>query len=290
MVSFNRSIVSLSFGVLFLSLAGIFDRLLYPLSGYVNTFFGYLVVFILTTLFIVMMGKVQKIKLKEKKKELFFLALGQLGSAAFFLQAIQSIDFATAGLLLYSAPIWIALFYLVTREEKITWTIVVPLLLGLVGVILVLNPGVIISSPKTAGGIFLALLSGISYAVSFIFARKIKDEYETSSILFWSHLIGAIILLPFIFSHPFNIQKITVLYFLGIGVSWALGYALFYYSLKTMKAHLASLIAMTEPVFIAWWGYLFFSEPISTLPVVGGIILLTNIYFINKHIEQKIIH
>jgi len=285
MVAFNRYIGSLSLGVFFLSLVAIFDRLLYPISGYVNTFFGYSVVLILTTVFIFANKNIQEIRLKNKKKELLLLALGQLGSAAFFLKAVQIIDFATTGLLLYSAPIWIALFYLITREEKITAKIIIPLFLGIVGVILVLGPNEIINQNKNLGGILLALLSGISYAVSFIFARKIKDEYKTSSIVFWSHLIGAVVLLPFVFTNPLSIQKITVLYFLGIGFSWAIGYTFFYYSLKFIKAHLASLIAITEPIFIALWGYLFFSEPISISTLIGGALLLANVYLINKQIE-----
>lgn len=77
MVSNARYIGSLSLGVFFLSLVGIFDRLLYPLNGYVNTFFGYgLVVITVTFLFIVITGKIRNIRLKNKKKELFLLALG----------------------------------------------------------------------------------------------------------------------------------------------------------------------------------------------------------------------
>ena len=285
MVTFNRYVGSLSLGVFFLSFVGIFDRLLYPISGYVNTFFGYVIVFILATIFILASKNIKHIKLRHKRKELLFLALGQLGSAAFFLKAVQMIDFATTGLLPYSAPIWIALFYVVTKEEKLTSKIIIPLVLGLVGVVLVLGPNEILSQSKNVGGLLLALLSGISYAFSFIFARKIKDEYKTSTIVFWSHLIGAVVLLPFIFTTSFSINKITLLYFLGIGISWAMGYAFFYHSLRFIKAHLASLIATIEPIFIALWGYLFFSEPISTLTFIGGALLLTNAYLINKQIE-----
>lgn len=285
MTSFNRYLGLLILGVFFLSLVGIFDRLLYPISGYVNTFFGYCIVIILTIMFILFNKNSKELKLKDKKKELMFLALGQLGSAAFFLKAIQLIDFATTGLLLYSAPIWIALYYVITKEEKLTFKIIIPLVLGFIGVMLVLGPNEIMNRGKNIGGLILALLSGISYAVSFIFARKIKDEYTTSSIVFWSHFIGAAILLPFVFTIPFSIHKITVLYFLGIGFSWAIGYTLFYYSLKFIQAHLASFIGMTEPIFIALWGYLFFSEPISMLTLIGGSLLIVTVYLINKQMK-----
>lgn len=107
-------------------------------------------------------------------------------------------------------------------------------------------------------GLLLALLAGISYAISFIYARRIKDEYETSSIVFWAHLIGVIILFPVVLGTTFSVQKISFLYFLGIGLSWAIGYALFYYSLKFIKAHVASLIALTEPIFCGSLGLFIF--------------------------------
>lgn len=285
MASFHWYVGSLSLGVFFLSLVGIFDRLLYPLNGYVNTFFGYGIVVVLTLIFLSLTGKIKNLKLKNKKKELFLLALGQLGSAAFTLQAYLLIDFATVGLLLYSAPLWIILFSVITKEEKLTLKLIIPLILGMVGVVLVLNPDAIINQTKNLTGLLLALLAGISYAVSFIYARRIKDEYETSSIVFWGHLIGTIVLLPVVLSSPLAIQKVSLLYFLGIGLSWAIGYAFFYYALKFIKAHLASLIALTEPIFVAIWGYLFFNEPISTFTFVGGIILLINVYFINQQMK-----
>lgn len=285
MASFHWYVGSLSLGVFLLSLVGIFDRLLYPINGYVNTFFGYIIVVILTLLFIVITGKINNFQLKNKKKELFLLALGQLGSAAFTLQAYLLIDFATVGLLLYSAPLWIILFYVITKEEKITWKLIIPLILGIIGVVLVLNPTAIINQTKSLLGLFLALLAGIFYALSFIYARRIKDEYETSSIVFWSHLIGVIVLLPVVLGATFVIQKISLLYFLGIGLSWAIGYAFFYYSLKFIKAHVASLIALTEPLFVVMWGYLFFKEPISTFTLIGGVVLLTNVYVINKQMK-----
>jgi len=282
----NSKVTSLIVSVFFLSLVSIFGRLLFPISGFINTFFGYLVVLIITFLVILFKKNLNDTILKKKKKTVLFLALGQLGSAAFFLQAIQTIDIAIAGLLLYSAPIWIVIYYLITKEEKLGKEIIIPLILGIIGLILVFGPENIFNPSQIGIGLVFGLLSGISYSISFIAARKIKDEYKTATIVFWNHLIGVVVLLPLLFFLPFTLTPTTSLYFLGIGLSWTFGYFLLYYSLKFVKAQLASIIAIFEPVFFTLWGLMFFQEYISLLAWIGGGILLINIYLINRQINK----
>lgn len=285
MTKMNKNIITLTASVFFLSLVSIFGRLLSPISGYVSAFFGYLGVLVLTFLWILHKHELSKLKLTIKKREMIVLALGQLGSAAFYLQAILFIDLAVAGLLLYTAPLWVALYYLLTSEEKLASKILLPLTLGFVGIILILGPQNIIHPFRMSIGLLLGVLAGISYAVSFIFARKVKNCYNTATIVFWNHILGVIVLSPLLFVHQFSTSPMTIAWFLGIGLSWTLGYFLLYHALKFVKAQYASIIALLEPVFIALWGIFFFQEAIKPFIVIGGLLLLINVYVINRQIE-----
>ena len=268
-------------GVFFLSLVSIFGRLLASTSGYTNTFFGYCVVLILTTLWLIARGELKSIFLRSKRIDILLLGLGQLGSAAFFLQAVRSVDLATAGLLLYSAPLWIVLISIMAKTEQITRKIILPLILGFVGVVLVLAPQLTGQSFDIRFGLLLGLLSGISYAVSYIFARRIGDRMNTAVIVFWAHAIGVVLLLPVLFLYPLPLHT-SSLWLLGIGLSWTFGYFFLYYALRFIQAHYASMIALFEPVFIAIWGAVFFGESLTITSVIGGVLILTNVYFINK--------
>jgi len=282
----GQYVVTLLASVFFLSLVSIFGRLLFQVNGYISTFAAYAIVVLLTVLFIAARGNFNEIRLRNRKGELLFLALAQLGSAAFYLIAVQTTELAVAGLLLYSAPVWIALIYLTTKEEGVSQKIILPLALGIVGLVLVLGPEKIMNA-NLETGLFFGLLAGISYAFSFIFARKVKDVYNATAVVFWNHFIGFLVLLPLAFIIPFAIDTPTLIWWTGTGLSWFLGYLLLYYSLRYVKAQHASLIALAEPVFIAFWGFLLFQEAISLTTFAGGILLLANIYLISKQIQSK---
>jgi drug/metabolite transporter (DMT)-like permease len=285
MFRINSHLGTLALAVLLLSLVGIFARFLEPTSGYIATLFGYIVVVILSLAWILGKGQKKELVLKGKRVQLLLLALGQLGSAAFYMQAVHYIDLAVAALLLYSAPVWVVLFYLLSGEEKLGRKFAIPLGLGLLGLFLVTNPESFFSESLNIG-LLLGMLAGISYAVSFVYARKVKDTYKTSTIVFWNHLIGAIILAPLLTIFSFRTDLLAVTWYIGIGLSWALGYVLLYYSLRFVKAHHASLIALLEPVFVAAWGFFIFKETLGIIPLFGAVILLANVFIINRMMKS----
>ncbi|MFH0851602.1 MAG: DMT family transporter [Candidatus Peregrinibacteria bacterium] len=282
LVSVRSKLLPLIIGVFFLSLVSIFGRLLASVSGYINTLFGYSIVLLFTTLWWGMRYELTNIFPSKKRLDLLFLGLGQLGSAAFFLQAIRFIDLAVAGLLLYSAPLWIVLISLAMKTEHITRRIILPLILGLMGVALVLGPQYAAQSSDIRAGAVLGLCAGVSYAISYIFARRIGGEVGTATIVFWAHAIGVAILIPFLFISPPISNNLSFLWWLGIGLSWTFGYFFLYHALKFIPAHRASIVALFEPVFIVIWGALFFGEAMTVLSFVGGILILAGVYQVNK--------
>ena len=239
------------------------------MSGYTSTFFGYSVVLIFTMLWLAARGELSSILLRRKRLAMLLLGLGQLGSAAFFLQAVRFVDLAIAGLLLYSAPLWIVLVYMATKTERVTRKIVLPLVLGFAGVVLVLAPHYAAQSSNVRAGLLLGLLAGISYAISYIFARRIGNEINTAVIVFWAHAIGVVLLMPFLFINVPILHPLSYLWLLGIGLSWTFGYFFFYYALKFIPAHYASIIALFEPVFIALWGVFLFGESMTITSLAG---------------------
>ncbi len=75
-----------------------------------------------------------------------------------------------------------------------------------------------------------------------------------------------------------------------LGISaWALTQAtvvyLVIYGFKRLEAHLASLIMPLEVFFGAFFGFLFFQETLSTLTILGGLLILLG--FSLPHIKMK---
>lgn len=287
MLKANAHLATLAIAVLFLSLVGVFGRILEPTNGYMATLFGYAAVVVLSLVWALSRGKISSLAPRENKLNLVILALGQLGSAAFFMQAINFIDLAVAALLLYSAPLWVVLLCFLFNEDKPRRVILLPFILGMAGLVLVTQPIAIMQVSSLNIGLLLGALSGISYAISFVFARKVKNSYDTPTIVFWNHMIGTIILLPLLAVFPFRVDITAIGAYTGIGLSWLLGYILLYHSLRFVQATLASLTALLEPVFVATWGLVLFNEVPPLLTILGGAILIANVYAINRIMQGQ---
>jgi drug/metabolite transporter (DMT)-like permease len=123
-----------------------------------------------------------------------FRALGMLGSAIGFFQALREIPLAEGYLVYFTAPFMtLGLAALVLKEVPPRavwgWSAV-----GFLGVIVAMAPGL------QAGGSLLAYgyaLGGTaSYAMVLIITRRLRDEGGMARLILWSALPGAVLLLP----------------------------------------------------------------------------------------------
>lgn len=122
-------------------------------------------------------------------------ALGMLGSAFGFFQALREVPLAEAYLVYFTAPFMtLALSALVLREvpRRAVWGWSA---LGFAGVLLAMAPGLQGGGSLLAYG--YALFGTASYAVVLVISRSLRDEAGFARLILWSSLPGALLLLPF---------------------------------------------------------------------------------------------
>jgi len=125
-------------------------------------------------------------------------------------------------------------------------------------------------------GISLAVLSGILYACYIVWSKKVEISPMTSTLMV--SLGCALACLVFsLCGHDFSIPSTLAqwAYILGFGiVSTAIPMLFFLEGLKKINAEKASILSVTEPIFVVIFGIILLEETINLPKVVGIITIL----------------
>jgi drug/metabolite transporter (DMT)-like permease len=189
-----------------------------------------------------------------------------------FVIATKTTTAANAILLQFTAPIYVAILGAWILKEKtrlIDWIVIVVVLCGMI-LFFVDN----LSTEGMVGNI-LAALSGISFALFFIFTRMQKNESSMESILL-GNILTAIIGLPFLIGATPDTTGWLCLTVLGI-VQLGLPYILYSIAIKHATALEAILTTAIEPILNPIWVLIFIGEKPSHWAIIGGIIVIGSV-------------
>lgn len=224
----------------------------------------------------------QRQMLKIRLKDIWcFLGTGivsMLFCTVCYFQSMSYVSLSTAGVLLYTAPIFVMLMSIPLFRERITPAKVLALVLSFAGCALVSGAGS--GSGGSITGILLGLGSGLFYALYSIFSRyAINRGYHSWTITFYTFFFGTI---GCSFMVDWQVIGVAVAgadvtfwaWAVGIGViTGFLPYLFFSKGLEAMESSKASIVASVEPVVGTLFGVFLFHEPLG-LPAIIGIALV----------------
>ncbi|GLX78445.1 hypothetical protein tinsulaeT_17850 [Thalassotalea insulae] len=273
----HQSLVALHSAVLLFALSGLFAKWLeLPATVIV---FGRAVFCALTLALLVIMFKRQS--LACDKKTLAALAITG-GILAFhwgsFFQAIQLSSVAIGLITFASFPIFVSFLEPVFFKEPFHYQALLQALLTLAGIYLILPDGATTTNELT--GALWGIASAFSFAVLTLLNRKFVRNSSAKKVAFYQNTFAALFIAPLIVIEPVAVtsQQLTILLILGV-VFTAFAHSLFNYSLKVIKAQIASIAVSLEPIYGIVAAYFFLGEHISMQMVIGGMIVLaTNVW------------
>jgi drug/metabolite transporter (DMT)-like permease len=211
-----------------------------------------------------------------KKPKFTWSSIQIMGAVAYALTVILFViankltTAANAILLLYTGPIYVALFSFWFLKEKITTIDWITILTVIGGMALFFMEK--LSHDGLLGNI-IAILAGISFAWLALCLRKQKDESPLESLILGNILTG-IIGLPFIIDSGIpSQQSMIALIVLGV-FQLGLPYILYSKAIKHVSALDAVLIPVLEPILNPIWVFLLLGESIGTWPMIGGAIII----------------
>jgi drug/metabolite transporter (DMT)-like permease len=187
----------------------------------------------------------------------------------------------------FTVPIWTLIIAAVTLGERITTRKVVSVLLGSLGVVVILQPGVSIINAAS----FIVLASAVSYAISHTATKSLSLSESPMSILFYMCLIqlpiGLLLSIPS-WVWPAGLQWLWLLIIglTALSAHYCMAKAMQYAEVTTV----VTLDFFRLPL-IALVGVLLYSEQLEIALIIGGLLMLAgNIVSLKQSAYNKSKH
>ena len=219
-----------------------------------------------------------------------FLGLG-FGSILFFtvcyFTAITMMPLSTAAILLYTSPIWIMLMSVLFFHEKMSGKKLLALALAFAGCVLVSG---ISGEGITLTGLFVGLGSGLGYGLYSILGTVALRKYSPYTVTAYTFLFAAagswLICGPADMISKFTAAQdpVSLLLFCGLTalVTAVIPFLFYTLGLRTVEASRAGILATVEPLVATLVGILAFSEPLTLLPALGILLILSAVIILNR--------
>lgn len=196
-----------------------------------------------------------------------------------YFKAIDIVGVSIAAVLLYTSPLFLAIFSKVCYKENITRSKLFSLILCFIGAIMAVTGGRLDFQGLNAFGLLLGILSAIAYALMPTISKNALKEFSSSTILVYSFLFGAIFMIPSskpweILNYANNLDVLFCMLMLGI-VPAALAYIFYATGIsKGVELSVAGVVASVELVGSVIIGCTILGESFSLGKLFGVMLML----------------
>ncbi|MCH5277196.1 MAG: EamA family transporter [Desulfovibrionaceae bacterium] len=213
---------------------------------------------------------------------LAFCLFGVCGVSLFFgayQVAVRESGAALAVVLLYTAPVWVALFSRALFGERLTRRKLAALAVALGGTVLVCLSGGSAGSAPSWLGIGCGLAAGFFYATHYPFYTWWQKRYSTATLYTFMLLAGALALAPFVTFTPHNALTWAGLGFLGVFCTYG-AYLAYGAGLRRLSPVRAAVVSNLEPVIGTLLAWAWWHEKFSPCGWLGGVLVLAAVFIL----------
>ena len=187
------------------------------------------------------------------------------------------------------APIVVIIFSLIFLKEKFSKFFYLAALLSMVGMLMLLGESFKFNKSQFIGYL-LGVLTAVWYGSYIVTISQLRKKYNSTSIMFLSGIVTAIILLivSILFEQsliPQSLFTITIIFLLGF-ICQFMGQSFITYSLAYLSASLSSLCLLIQPIAATVLAYFFFQEKLTTIQFFGSALILIGIYIARTKYEK----
>ncbi|MDP3210349.1 MAG: EamA family transporter [Methylotenera sp.] len=244
-----------------------------------RVFFGAIV------LFAVIYATKRPLGLKEFPTMLVLGLLQTVGFTGLLIWALVEGGAGKTAVLTYTMPFWVMLFAWPMLGEKVQgwqWLAVISAVFGMV---LIFDP---LHIKADGFSMFLAIVSGVSWALSAIISKKLhrrSPHLDLLNLTAWPMLLGSIPMIAIAFIVPAVPIQWTG-YFIGavlfnVFLSGALAWLLWLYALQILPAGMASMASMLAPVIGVLAAWVQLNEVPNQMELIGMVLIALSLVIIS---------
>lgn len=215
-----------------------------------------------------------------------FAVLGMVGVQYLFFKTIETSSASLATILQFTAPIFVYLWLLITREKTFNLGEFSLVLLTFLGVFLIVTNGSFTSISVSTLGLITGIGSAIAVAFYTLQPRKILAKYGSPIVVGWGMLIGGFV---FQFISPlwepnFELNLYALVVLLSIIVfGTAVAFLSYLSSVQYIDPSLASIMTALEPLLAAVLSVFVFSQAFGIFEIIGIIIVLVSVLLLSNY-------
>jgi drug/metabolite transporter, DME family len=191
-----------------------------------------------------------------------------------FFETIKTASVAFAVVIVYTAPILIALLAPLVLPERRSAVALLALLPALAGVTLVATAG---EGELRAGpwGVAAGVGAAVTYALLVVATKRLAASVAPPTITFWSYVTAGLVLAPFLAGAERVVPRgAEIGYVLLLGVVFtALSGLVYVWLLRRVTAQAVGIVAYLEPVSAAVLAWAILGQPLGAA-VLGGAALV----------------
>ena len=197
-----------------------------------------------------------------------------------FLSALDLTNVATAELLGYMGPVFVAALAPMVTKERFDARILVPMGLALGGIVVILAPqGLAVAGGRQLLGAVLAGASAVTYAILLLRSKRILQGVSGRALMIVEYATASVLLLPFMVwftlhgQGPSTLAAYGALGVLGI-VHTALAGLVFLAGLRMVRTDHAAVLTYTEPASAVVFAAIFLAQPLTLSTIIGGLMVV----------------
>ena len=190
--------------------------------------------------------------------------------SGFFILSFRYLSLADAHSIASLTPVLVVALSAIILREHVSLKTWITIFIGFIGVIIIMRPGLSIFDPKSliplAGAFFLSIYQ--------IVTRKASEKDSTETSLFYTSIVGIILMsiIGYNFWQPLIDQ--SFLYFFAMGIFFSLG---LYFQIIALSMARAGIIQPFHYTLIFWaiiLGYIFYDD-FPDIPTLIGALVIT---------------
>lgn len=218
------------------------------------------------------------------------LILGMLGVAAsnyFYYVAIQRTSVAVAIILQYTAPVWVLIYVVARRQQKLSLQKIAAVLVAIAGIALTIG---IVGGSSTSPlrldsyGLIAALLASFSFAFYNVGGHSILARYDRWRVLNWTLVSASVFWL--IVNPPWKVAAAHYtaaqwgFLFVFSMISVLGPFSLYFLGLQYLEPTRAIIVSCLEPVFSILLAALLLGEGVQPIQTLGVVLVLSAIVIV----------
>ncbi len=227
-----------------------------------------------------------KVSRKQFSTLIYIAIVGTLFADLIYFFALTQVPVINAVLIGHMQPVFIILIgFMFLKGDRLTT-------FDYMGISFMIISGILVTARTLENfsslkigtmGDLMVLSATIAWATTAIAMRKFLKDINAGTITFYRFFFASIFFIVYI-SFTSGI-KIVNAYQILVGIVVGIGTIFYYEGLKRIKAAQVSALELSTPFFAAILGFFVLGEGITTMQILGILLLFVGIYYLSKKEE-----